>query len=29
MIAAKILAFAVQYVAFRIIVTSRLRSMRA
>ena len=29
MIAAKILAFAVQYVAFRIIVTNRLRSMRA
>jgi intracellular septation protein A len=29
MIAAKILAFAVQYAAFRIIVTSRLRSMRA
>jgi len=29
MIAAKILAFAVQYVAFRIIVTSRLRSIRA
>ena len=29
MMAAKILAFAVQYAAFRIIVTSRLRSMRA
>jgi len=29
MIAAKILAFAVQYVAFRIIVTNRLHSMRA
>jgi intracellular septation protein A len=29
MIAAKVLAFAVQYVAFRIIVTNRLHSMRA
>src|SRR5215469_6498495 len=29
MIAAKVLAFAVQYVAFRIIVTNRLRSIRA
>ena len=29
MIAAKVLAFAVQYVAFRIIITNRLRSMRA
>jgi hypothetical protein len=29
MIAAKVLAFAVQYIAFRIIVTNRLHAMRA